>query len=68
MSEIAVLQEQEQIAMYRLLTLRQALKLEIKGLKMSRGRSAYSIIKSELGLKGSREAVFKELSTILGKD
>jgi hypothetical protein len=68
MSEIAVLQEQEQIAMYRLLTLRQALKLEMKGLKMSRGRSAYSIIKSELGLKGSRETVFKELSTILGKD
>jgi hypothetical protein len=68
MSEIAVLQEQEQIAMYRLLTLRQALKLEIKGMKMSRGRSAYSIIKSELGLKGSRETVFKELSILLGKD
>ena len=68
MSEIAVLQEQEQIAMYRLLTLRQALKLEMMGMKMSRGKTAYSIIKAELGLKGSRETVFKELSTILGKD
>jgi hypothetical protein len=67
MSEIAMLHEQEQIAMYRLLTLRQMLKLEMKGLKR-RGRSAYSIIKEELGLKGSRETVFKELSTILGKD
>ena len=67
MSEIAVLHEQEQIAMYRLLTLRQMLKLELLGMKR-RGRSAYSIIKSELGLKGSRETVFKELSTLLGKD
>jgi hypothetical protein len=54
--------------MYRLLTLRQALKLEMMGLKMSRGKTAYSIIKSELGLKGSRETVFKELSILLGKD
>jgi hypothetical protein len=68
MSEISVLHDQEQIAMYRLLTLRQALKLEMKGLKVSRGKTAYSIIKAELGLKGSRETVFKELSTILGKD
>jgi hypothetical protein len=68
MSEIAVLHEQEQIAMFRLLTLRQALKLEMMGMKMSRGKTAYSIIKAELGLKGSRETVFKELSIILGKD
>jgi len=32
------------------------------------GRSAYSIIKEELGLKGSRETVFKTLSEILGKE
>jgi len=68
MSEVTVLHDQEQIAMYRLLTLRQALKLEMKGLKMSRGKTAYSIIKAELGLKGSRETVFKELSILLGKD
>jgi hypothetical protein len=68
MNEVTVLHDQEQIAIYRLLTLRQALKLEMMGLKMSRGKSAYSIIKSELGLKGSRETVFKELSIILGKD
>ena len=67
MSEIAMLHEEEQIAMFRLLTLRQMLKLEIKGMKRH-GRSAYSIIKEELGLKGSRETVFKTLSEILGKD
>ena len=67
MSEIAMLHEEEQIAMFRLLTLRQMLKLEIKGMKRH-GRSAYSIIKEELGLKGSRETVFKTLSEILGKE
>ena len=67
MSEIAMLHEQEQIAVYRLLTLRQMLKLEMLGMKR-RGRSAYSIIKQELGLKGSRETVFKTLSEILGKE
>ena len=66
MSEIAMLHEEEQIAMFRLLTLRQALKLEMLGMKRH-GRSAYSIIKEELGLKGSRETVFKTLSEILGK-
>lgn len=67
MIETSMLLEQEQIAIFRLLTLRQMLKLEMQGMKR-RGRSAYSIIKAELGLKGSRETVFKELSTLLGKD
>ena len=57
----------EQIAHFRLLTLRQGLKLELAGLKMSRGASAYAIIKRELGLKGSRLSVFNQLSQILGK-
>jgi hypothetical protein len=67
MTEVAILHEEEQIAVYRLLTLRQMLKLEMLGMKR-RGRSAYSIIKQELGLKGSRETVFKTLSEILGKE
>ena len=57
----------EQIAHFRLLTLRQGLKLELAGLKMSRGESAYAIIKRELGLKGSRLSVFNQLSQMLGK-
>ena len=56
----------EQIARFRLLTLRQMLKLEI--LRMThRGQSAYSIIKKELGFKGSRKSVFDQLSATLGK-
>jgi len=57
----------EQIEHFRFLTLRQGLKLEIKGMRMSRGASAYAIIKAELGLKGSRISVFNQLSEMLGK-
>jgi len=62
-----ILDNPDAIMRYKLLTLRQMLKLEITGMKRH-GRSAYSIIKQELGLKGSRTAVLQELSTILGKD
>lgn len=38
------------ISLYRLLTLRRAVSLEAKGIKMTRGRSATAIAKSEFGL------------------
>ena len=44
----------------RRLTLRQMLRLEIKGIKRS-GRSAYSILKSDYGYKGTRESVLAQL-------
>ena len=62
-----ILDQPEQIEHFRFLTLRQGLKLEIKGMRMSRGASAYAIIKAELGLKGSRVSVFNQLSEMLGK-
>ena len=55
-----------QIEHFRLLTLRQMLKLELLGMKRS-GRSAYAIIKNELGLKGNKKSVFDQLSDMLGK-
>ncbi len=54
----------DKIAWFRLLSLRQALKLEMVGMKR-RGRSAYSIIKSEFGLKGSRQSVLEQFEKLL---
>lgn len=51
-----------QIEAARLLTLRQALKLELRGMKR-RGRTAYSILRG-MGFKGSREAVLAQLDDI----
>lgn len=49
----------EQIARYRLATLRSALKLEIAGMKR-RGRSVYSILRDE-GYTGTRAQVLEQL-------
>jgi hypothetical protein len=49
----------EQIARYRLATLRAALKLEIAGMKR-RGRSVYSILRDE-GYTGTRAQVLEQL-------
>lgn len=51
-----------QIEAARLLILRHALKLELRGMKR-RGRTAYSILR-DMGFKGSREAVLEQLDDI----
>jgi hypothetical protein len=52
----------DHIAQFRILTLRQALRLEIMGMK-KRGQSAYSILKAE-GFKGTKQEIFDQLSEL----
>ena len=54
-----VIEGKENIELYRLAVLEKALKLELIGLK-GRGRSAYSVIKSEFGLKGNKQKVYDQ--------
>jgi uncharacterized protein (DUF2141 family) len=49
------------IQKFRYWTLRSGLKLEIAGMKRSRGRSCYTIVKDEFGFKGSRQKVLEQL-------
>lgn len=49
---------------YRALVLRSGLKLEIKGLS-KRGPSCYSIIKKELGFRGSKQRVLDQYEAYL---
>ena len=56
----------DNIGRYREKVLLSALKLEILGIKRSRGRTAYSIIKSEFHLKGSRQSVYDQFKLIVG--
>ena len=53
-----------QVDTFRLLALRGALRLEIKGLKR-RGRSVYSIIKEEFGFKGNKEKVLSQMNQLI---
>lgn len=50
-----------QIALFRLATLRSGLKLETKGLRMSRGPTAYAILKG-MGYKGNRAEVLTRVT------
>jgi hypothetical protein len=52
------------IEMYRLMTLRRGIMLESKGMRLSRGRSCLSIVKSEFGWKGSRAKILEKLDEI----
>ena len=59
-----IIDRPEQIELYRMLVLEKMLRLEILGLKMGRGKTAYSAIKKEYSLKGSRQKVcdiFKQM-------
>lgn len=53
----------DQIGLARLMTLKKMLKLEVRGMKRA-GRSAYSIIKSEYGFRGSKQKVLDQLESM----
>ncbi len=54
------------ITLYRMKTLRSALKLEILGMKR-KGRSVYSIIKEEFGLTGSKQVVLEKFVEVIAE-
>lgn len=62
---MTVLTNPDDIAAYRLLVLQKGLSLETKGIKMSRGRSCYSIIKEEFNLKGNKLSVLDQFTKLL---
>ena len=47
-----------------LLYLRRNLRLEVVGLK-GRGRTAYSVLKQELGIKGNRQKVLDQVNQMI---
>jgi len=53
------------IMAYHMLAQRGALKLEIAGLRMSRGRSVYAHIKRTYGLRGSKASVLTQFEEML---
>jgi hypothetical protein len=55
----------EQIDGARMLVLRSGLKVELSGLRLTRGRTCYSMIKEEFNLKGNKEKVLQDFEEIL---
>jgi hypothetical protein len=56
-----ILNTPEQIEAFRLRSLRQGLKLEMRGMRLTRGKTCYSILKG-MGYKGTRQQVFDQLT------
>ncbi len=54
------------IELFRLLTLRKGLYLEIKGMK-KRGKSSYQIIKDEFELKGNKINVYNKFTDYINQ-
>ena len=59
-----ILDTPQQIEGYRLATLNIGLKSEIRGLRITRGRTCYAVLKS-MGYKGSREKVLEQVTADL---
>jgi len=53
--------------MYSQRVLLKGLKLELIGMRMSRGRTCYSMIKQEYGLKGNKQSVYDQFKLISDK-
>jgi len=53
----------QNIDLFRMSVLEKTLKLELLGMK-GRGKSAYSVIKSEFSLKGNRQSVYDQFKTL----
>ena len=55
----------DQTNLFRMKTLLAGLRIEITtSMKLTRGRSAYSIIKSQYSLKGSKASVYNQFTQI----
>jgi hypothetical protein len=59
------LQGEDQMLGARLLTMRAGLRMELKGLQMTRGVSCYALVKQETGLKGSKQKVYDQFEVML---
>ena len=62
--KMMILDKPKDIKLFRLASLRSALKLEVLGMKR-RGASVYSIVKKEFGFKGSKKEVLKQLENYI---
>jgi hypothetical protein len=61
---LTVLTGETQTRMFQMLSQKYALKLEMKGLKHSRG-SVYAHVKRQYGFKGNKASVLAQLETLI---
>ena len=62
---VQVFDTPEAINAYRNQVLLRGLQAEVRGMKLTRGRSCYSVIKEEFGLKGNKQKVLDQFTKLL---
>ena len=65
MNDSIMITDKTSIDNFRTLTLVKGLKLELLGMKRSRGKSCYQLLKEEFGLKGSKQKVYDIMTEII---
>ena len=55
----------ESINAYRNQVLLRGLQAEVRGMKLTRGRSCYAVIKEQFGLKGNKQKVLDKFTKLL---
>ena len=55
----------EAINAYRNQVLLRGLQAEVRGMKLTRGRSCYAVIKEQFGLKGNKKKVLDQFKAIV---
>ena len=55
----------ESINAYRNQVLLRGLQAEVRGMKLTRGRSCYAVIKEQFGLKGNKQKVLDQFTKLL---
>ena len=55
----------EDIGLFRLLALRSALGLEVKGMRINRHINAYMLAKREFGFRGNKQRVYEQLCSYI---
>ena len=60
-----ILTEPTQIEAFRQRTLLKGLEAELMGMRLCRGRSCYSLIKEQFGLKGGKQKVYNQFKQLL---
>jgi hypothetical protein len=64
-----IIEGKENMLEFRLMLLHSALEFEVKtGMRMSRGPSAYSIVKKEYGFRGNKQRVLDQFEEFLTAD
>jgi len=65
LGDVSLVTGKIEINFLRMAMLVSGLKMELRGMRLARGRSCFAIIKQEYGLKGNKEKVLEQFEALV---